>query len=195
MRLQFAQSVAPAINDAEGEGEPANGETVYCMNAVVSLPRKAVLRNELWALHLPSLTLRKVNDGLRGDRKPPSPATNRTEGKPAGEGAGRAFSEKAALLNYKICCSEGELWTIKTTTTEYSPKAPNRILPLPAYRTPLLDVPSLWTLSLRSFLLGTRAKGDTRLTVSLGEEGRSLNIEDGLPGKKMLLARLLPRQF
>lgn len=42
------------------------GDTVYCLNAFDSLQHSRVIKNQLWALHLPTLTLTKLNDGPCG---------------------------------------------------------------------------------------------------------------------------------
>lgn len=42
------------------------GETVYCLNALTTGALMRVVKNQLWALHLPTLTLSQVNDGPCG---------------------------------------------------------------------------------------------------------------------------------
>lgn len=42
------------------------GETVYCLNALATGELMRVVKNQLWALDLPSLTLSQVNDGPCG---------------------------------------------------------------------------------------------------------------------------------
>lgn len=129
-----------------------HGSTVYCMNALAvardsnSGHNLKVVNNQLWALDLPSLVMRQVNDG------------------PAGQVFGSLSSALplTPFRRFNLAISargNGELWAMSTEVADdgmFTTVSGTPICRL--YRTPLGSVASLGALSLDCVLFRTPAR-------------------------------------
>ena len=147
-----------------------HGSTVYCMNALAvaqntnSGHNLKVVKNQLWALDLPSLMMRQVNDG------------------PAGQIFGSSSSACALPLtpfrcfNLAISARGDELWAMSTEVADVGMLITVSGTPIcRLYRTPLGSaLASLGALSLDCVLFRTPAQFDLFVRNSNNKQERTL---------------------
>ncbi len=104
------------------------GNIVYAMNALFD-NQGAIVKNQLWALDLPSLVMTQINDGPQGEL--PQPLT----------------TQLMSHFSLAATADGSELWALSTEAHSSQPP------PLCMYRTLLRELPSLASMTLDCLLL------------------------------------------